>query len=122
MPSLFVKRPRMAAALLALLLLSPAACENDPSGPTTGDLVVVLNKTGVGTDADGFGLTLDGAPFGTVGATGGTFTATGVSSGSHTVLITGVAANCTVSGGVGPHTVSVPRGGDARLVFTVTCT
>lgn len=47
-------------------------------------------------------------------------TYTGLSAGSHTVVLSGVAGNCTVSGGPS-RTVSVPSGGTAAVGFSVTC-
>src|SRR3989440_6977103 len=45
---------------------------------------------------------------------------TGVSTGSHTVVLSGIAWNCTVSGGTS-RTVTVPAGGTATASFAVSC-
>src|SRR5207237_7207796 len=47
-------------------------------------------------------------------------TFSGLSAGSHTVAISGVASNCSVSGGTS-RTVSVPAGGTASTSFSVSC-
>jgi hypothetical protein len=52
-------------------------------------------------------------------STGITFT--GLSAASHSVVLSGVASNCTVSGG-NTQTVTVPSGGTATAAFSVTCT
>src|SRR5207248_10276570 len=54
-------------------------------------------------------------------AINGSVSYTSLTAGNHTVAISGVAANCTVSGGTS-RTVSVPSGGTATTTFTVTCT
>src|SRR5206468_3671078 len=45
----------------------------------------------------------------------------GLSAGSHTVVLSGVAANCSVNGGPS-QTVTVPAGGTTTAPFTITCT
>jgi hypothetical protein len=50
----------------------------------------------------------------------GSVTFTGLTAGSHSVALSGVAANCTVSG-INPQTVSVPSGATATAAFTVSC-
>src|SRR5947207_13493961 len=54
-------------------------------------------------------------------AINGSVSYTTLTAGNHTIAISGVAANCTVSGGTS-RTVSVPSGGTATTTFTVTCT
>ena len=107
--------------LLLSALMGVAACDEDPSGPDTGTLVVAINTAGAGSDADGFGISVDGMAQGGVGSTGGTFTALGIARGQHTVQLTGVAANCTVTGGSVARIVNVPGGGTGTATFVVTC-
>src|SRR5207245_10296443 len=52
---------------------------------------------------------------------GGTATFNAVAAGSHSVALSGVATNCTVSG-PNPQSVTVPAGGTASASFTVNCT
>src|SRR5207302_3856281 len=47
-------------------------------------------------------------------------TLTGVNTGSHTVVLSGIASNCTVSGGTS-RTVTVTAGGTATAFFSVSC-
>src|SRR5204862_5897201 len=45
---------------------------------------------------------------------------TGVTAASHTVVLSGVAGNCTVTGGTS-RTVTVPAGGSVTASFAVSC-
>src|SRR5207249_4873592 len=47
-------------------------------------------------------------------------TFTGLSAGDHSVALSGVAANCSASGGTS-RTVTVPAGGTASTTFAVSC-
>src|SRR5439155_1762786 len=51
----------------------------------------------------------------------GSVTFNGESTGSHSVALSDIATNCTVSGG-NTQTVSVPSGGTATAAFSVSCT
>ncbi len=84
-----------------------------------GDLFVSTNTTGVDLDADGYTVTIDGSASQPV-ATNGNVTFTWVASGSHTVALSGVAGNCTVSG-ANPQTVTVQSGATASAPFSVSC-
>jgi PKD repeat protein len=89
--------------------------------PTTGDLKVTTSTTGSNLDPDGYTVSVDGAagqPITINNTTGITFT--GLSAGSHTVALSGVAANCTVSGG-NSQTATVIAGQTASVAFSVTC-
>ena len=86
---------------------------------TTGNLTVSTSTTGSNIDPDGYTVTVDGGASQAV-ATNGSVTFTGLSAGSHSVQLTGVAGNCSVSG-ANPQTVTVPWGGTASTTFTVTC-
>ena len=50
----------------------------------------------------------------------GSTTFTGLTAGSHTVVLSGIANNCTVSGGTS-RTVNVPAGGTGTASFSVSC-
>src|SRR5439155_23613573 len=52
-------------------------------------------------------------------ATNGSVSFTGPA-GDHSIALTGVAANCTVSG-ANPRTVTVPSGGTTTTTFSVSC-
>ena len=87
--------------------------------PTTGDLTVSTNTTGSDLDGDGYSVTVDGNVKSI--ATNGSVTFSGLPAGDHSVQLSGVAANCSVSGD-NPRTVTVPAGGTASTTFAVTCT
>ena len=92
---------------------------NEAPTSSTGDLSVTSNTTGSNLDPDGYAVTVDGGATQAI-ATNGTVTFTGLTAGSHSVQLSGVAGNCAVSG-ANPQTVTVPSGGTASTTFTVTC-
>src|SRR5207247_5010448 len=64
-----------------------------------GDLTVTTSTAGSSLDPDGYTVTVDGSqsqPITINTSTGVTFT--GLTAGSHDVVLSGVAGNCTVSG------------------------
>jgi hypothetical protein len=89
------------------------------TGPTTGNLTVTTSTTGSNLDPDGYTATVDGGASQSV-ATNSSVTFSGLAAGSHTVVLSGVAGNCTVTGGTS-RTVNVPQGGTASASFSVTC-
>src|SRR5207248_1436235 len=107
------------AGLVAATTFS-VSCTAPPPPPTTGDLTVTTGTSGSNIDADGYTVTADGNASKSVG-TNGPVTFTGLSAASHTVVLSGVASNCSVSGGPS-RTVSVPAGGTASTSFSVSCT
>ncbi len=85
-----------------------------------GSLTVTTSTTGVSLDLDGYTVTVDGTTSQTV-SNNGSVTFNGLSAGSHTVVLSGVAANCSVNGGPS-QTVTVPAGGTTTAPFSITCT
>src|SRR6266566_466957 len=63
---------------------------------SVGSLVVGTNTTGVDLDADGYTVLVDGSSQPV--ATNGSVTFTGLTTGSHSVVLSGAAQNCTLSG------------------------
>src|SRR5205823_2419647 len=96
------------AGLVAATTFS-VSCTAPPPPPTTGDLTVTTGTSGSNIDADGYTVTVDGNASKSIG-TNGSVTFTGLSAASHTVVLSGVASNCSVSGGTS-RTVTVPAGG-----------
>src|SRR5438874_9849466 len=86
--------------------------------PPTGDLTVTNSTTGQDLDPDGYTVTVDGGQSRSLGVNTST-TYSGLTATSHTVELTGIAGNCTVSG-QNPRTVSVPTSG-TTTTFTITC-
>ena len=87
--------------------------------PQTGNLTVSTSTSGSNVDPDGYTVTVDGGASQAIG-TNGSVTYTALAAGSHSVALSGVAANCSVSG-ANPQTVNVPSGGTATASFTVSC-
>ena len=88
-------------------------------GATTGGLQVSVSTSGPSPDADGYGITVDGAQRATLAATG-VANLTGLTVGDHEVGLSAIAANCQVDGD-NPRTVTITPGEDAALSFAVTC-
>lgn len=114
-------RTRAFLALLALASLSVAACNSDSNEPQQGELEVVVTVTGEGADADGFAVEVDGTQVATVGATGGTISADALAAGNHEVELTGLDANCTVTGGAVTRTVAIVADNTTEITYAVTC-
>jgi len=91
----------------------------NPAGPATGDLTVTTTTTGSNLDADGYTVTVDESQSQTI-ATNGSVTFTALAAGSHSVALSDVAANCTVSD-PNPQSVTVPAGGTVTASFAVSC-
>ncbi len=85
---------------------------------SVGSLVVGTNTTGVDLGTAGYTVAVDGAnqPV----ATNGNVTYTGLTTGSHSVLLSGVPGNCTVSG-ANPQSGSVTAGGMTSVTFSLSC-
>src|SRR5436309_2367124 len=89
--------------------------------PPSGNLRVTASTSGDNLDTDGYTVTVDGTTSQSIGnnsSTGVTFS--GLSVASHTVELTGVATNCTVTA-PNPRTVAVSDGATAVTAFVVTC-
>src|SRR2546430_13299890 len=81
---------------------------------------VCSSDLGSSLDPDGYTVTVDGTSSQLIGING-SVTFPGLAPGNHSVALSGVAANCTVSGGIS-QTVTVPSGGTVTAAFSVTCT
>src|SRR5205823_5571746 len=89
------------------------------SGPTraaTGNLTVTTSTTGSSLPS-GYTVTVDGSQSQTIG-TNSSVTFSNLAAGSHSVALTNVAGNCTVSGG-SSRTATVPSGGTATVAYSV---
>ena len=111
---------RLASALALALLVPVAGCDNTFIAVNTDGLIVVaVSTSGIDTDSDGFAVSVDGGTQQFVSA-GGSVTLTGLSTGSHSVQLTGLADNCKVDG-ANPRTVVVQSDGSATVRFEVRC-
>lgn len=88
--------------------------------PLTGNLTVTASTTGGTVDPDGYTVTVDGGT-GQVVDTNGSVAFSDVASGDHSVELSGIAPNCSVTG-ANPVTVTVPPTGGASHTFDITCT
>src|SRR5204863_418905 len=86
--------------------------------PPTGDLTVTAATSGQDLDPDGYTVTVDGGQSRSLGINTST-TYNGLTATSHTVELTGIAGNCTVSA-QNPRTVTVATSG-TTTTFTITC-
>jgi hypothetical protein len=82
-------------------------------------LSVTTTTAGVELDADGYSLVVDGNQSQPTGVNA-TVTIERLSDGVHSVELTGLAANCAVTGN-NPETVTVQSGSNASVSFAVTC-
>src|SRR5439155_23636310 len=116
-------------AATAAILWIGAACRDsaapntDPSyllGDLTGNIAITAATTGSSLDPDGYTVTVDVIAQSQSIPTNGSVTFTGVVPGVATVSISGVASNCTVSGG-NLSVVTVPVGGTVSTTFSISC-
>jgi hypothetical protein len=111
---------RAPSVLLPLLCLAVgAACESAFSISSDGIIHVLVTTSGSGSDSDGFTLTVDGGDARFV-SSGGSVALEGLAQGTHTLLLSGIAANCAVQGD-NPRSVLVGPDGAASVSFVVTC-
>ena len=80
---------------------------------------VTTPTTGVEIDPDGYTVAVDGGTPQAI-VVNGSATITRLSAGSHTVVLSGVAANCAVTGSAA-RSVSIASGQTVPVIFDVTC-
>jgi Tol biopolymer transport system component len=108
--------PVVAASIA--LSFSCGGSPTDDGNETLATIHVTAATNGADPDADGYSVTLDGGQAQSLSANGQVAFGN-VALGQHTIALSGVAANCTVSGGL---TRSVQNlGVDITVSFTVTC-
>jgi hypothetical protein len=89
------------------------------TGPTTGSIQITTATTGASPDPDGYSVSVDGGTPQMIGLNGNR-TVGSLSPGAHVVQLTGVAANCTVSG-ANPQTINVAAGQSATAAYAIAC-
>src|SRR5437016_3151878 len=112
-------------AAAAVTLIGAAACNDSQSPrprallglPDVGTLAVTVTTSGSNTPS-GYTVTVDGSSSQSVGATG-VATFLGLPSGSHTVLLSGVPSNCSVSGD--NRTAAATAGSPVGTSYAVSC-
>ncbi|HET6639033.1 MAG TPA: hypothetical protein VFH82_09660 [Gemmatimonadota bacterium] len=92
-------------------------CEALP--PTVGALDVVTTTSGEDLDPDGYSVSVGGGAATPIGIED-TLNFPGLTPGDYEVLLSDVAANCTVAGD-NPRTAAVSAGATAETTFAITC-
>jgi hypothetical protein len=115
---------RLSPALTVLVAASTVAwlgCGggSDLTEPKVGTLEITASTSGPEPDADGYSVSIDGGTAEVLGVNG-TLRRTGVIAGSHTVELSGLAANCTLAGAA-HRDVSVAADAVAAAAFAITC-
>jgi WD40 repeat protein len=109
-------------AVLIGVLLPVLACGGadvvDP-GPSRGSITVVTSTGGSDPDPDGYGVAVDGKSAPAIGVNA-SLTVDDLSSGTHLIALSGIAQNCTLSGG-NPRAVEVRPGEATRVTFELDC-
>ncbi len=90
-----------------------------PTGPATGSIRVAATTGGIDLDPDGYAVRVDDSQSQAVGINASA-TFADVTVGDHDVELTGVAANCAITG-ANPRTLAVSAGSTATAMFQVTC-
>src|SRR5436190_1339127 len=122
-PSLSVNTPGKGYTLRATAapLTDATSSAFEVTAPPTGSLRVTTTTSGESLDGDGYTVTVDGSDNRAIGINDGNgVTFSGLSVSSHSVELTGVAANCTVTA-PNPRDVAVTAGGTATTAFAVSC-
>ena len=104
---------------LAVLAFAAGCDETFISVSSDGRIEVAVSTNGSGLDGDGFSVTVDGGTARFV-APGGSVVLDGLSEGSHSVLLSGLAETCRVEG-TNPRVVVVGPDGQAQVSFDVNC-
>ena len=92
-------------------------CAAAPS--SNGAIRIVTATGGTSPDPDGYTYKLDDRPPAAIGSSA-SVTVNDLPAGSHTVLLEGMASNCTV-GGTNPRSISVTTGNTAEASFAISC-
>src|SRR5881396_2188217 len=106
-------------ALAVLVLSALAAACSDPLIVRIGDVRLSVATTGADLDPDGYAIALDGGA-GLAIASNDARILPGLPAGSHTFLLSGLAANCTV-GGSNPRDIEVGSHETTQVSFAVAC-
>ena len=116
-----VRHLALGITLVALVGLA-GACKSDSTGPpaaTTGSAHITTTTTGADLDVDGYQIAVDGGAAQAIGANT-TVTVGNLTAASHSVTLSGLTANCTVSG-TNPRSVGVTAGATVDVSFDVAC-
>ena len=110
----------VAGGVLAVTVLATGACgSDDPTGPETGSLDVLLTMEGTDLDPNGGTLIFNEEVIGSL-ITDVRFRMEGVEVGIHVIEVTGIQPNCT-SLGTNERNVTVRAGQRAEEQFSFLC-
>ena len=110
----------LAGVLFAVATLATGACgSDDPTGPETGSLEVLLTMEGTDLDPNGGTLIFNDEVVGTL-VRDVRFRMESVEVGIHVIEVTGIQANCT-SLGTNERNVTVRAGQRAEEQFSFVC-
>jgi Tol biopolymer transport system component len=110
---------RAAPAVVGLCLSLVLGCGDGPSGPSRGDLRVVVSTTGTSPDADGYLLSLDQGTGQRVAASE-TRDFAALTAGTHQLAVSDIAPNCTLAGN-NPRPVTIVAGQTTQLTLQISC-
>lgn len=110
-------QPTTVAAGVTTAVSFSVTCTVPPA--QTGTLTIATTTTGSNLDPDGYQVAVDGGAAQPIGLQGSIVLAN-VAVGSHSVVLTGLAPNCTLAG-PNPQTVSLLTGATVTLAFAVQC-
>ena len=110
--------PLGAARWSLALAFGMLACGGDSTDATDGFILVITTTTGAALDADGYAVSVDEAAQEI--EINDELSINGVTPGSHSVALSGVAANCTLDG-TNPRIVTVDPGTPTEVDFNVSC-
>jgi len=108
----------MGKCVVAVLLVLAVAC-SEPLGPRIGDVRLTVATTGADLDPDGYAVVLDGGAALAV-AVNDSRMISGLSAGSHSALLNGLAPNCTL-GGANPRDIEVGSHETTQVSFAIAC-
>src|SRR5207247_1562060 len=108
----------MGKCVVAVLLALAVAC-SDPLIVRIGDVRLAVATTGADLDPDGYSIALDDGA-GLAVAANDSKMLSGLAAGSHSFLLSGLAANCAV-GGTNPRDIEVGSHETTEVHFAVTC-
>ena len=118
--AMYTWRVGLVAAVLGCTLLLHAACTDGAAPRDSGAVRIMVGTTGADLDPDGYSVVVDGGTGQAIGVNG-TMTFTGLSAGSHSVALAGIAANCAATG-ANPRSVDVVGRDTVQTAFNVSCT
>ncbi len=110
----------MSRSSVAFLLLSLGVACSDPLVPRFGDVRLTVVTTGADLDPDGYSVVLDGGASAMAVAVNDSRMISGLSAGSHSALLKGLASNCTF-GGANPRAIEVRSHETTQVSFAVSC-